>query len=83
MVENFRNSDCFFWSTLPCKKKLEQIVARTQLVMHQGTFRVEHSFIYDAISLDFWRTEIPFDLSVLKHFYKQHVPLFCIVNYRE
>ena len=26
------------------------------------------------------RTKIPFDLSVLKHFFKQHVPLFCIVN---
>ena len=27
--------------------------------------------------------KIPFDLSVLKHFFKQQVPLFCIVNCRE
>ena len=28
-------------------------------------------------------TKIPFDLSLLKYFFKQHVPLFCIVNCSE
>ena len=48
--------------------------------MHYGTFRVKRIFINNAISLDFRAQKIPFDLSVLKHFFKQHVPLFCIVN---
>ena len=50
--------------------------------MHSGKFRVECIFISDAISLDF-STKIPFDLSILKHYCKQHVSLFCIVNCRK
>ena len=51
--------------------------------MHEGIFRVKRIFINDAISLDFRAQNFPFDLSVLKHFFTQHVPLFCIVNCRE
>ena len=32
---------------------MEQIIARTHLVMHKGIYRVERDFINDAISLDF------------------------------
>ena len=43
----------FFWSPLQCQKDLEQIIARTPLVMHSETFRVMRIFINDAISCDF------------------------------
>ena len=59
------------------------MIARTHLVMHKRTCRIERIFINDAISEDFRAHKIPFDLSIVKHFFKQHVPLFCIVKGRE
>ena len=41
------------------KQIMEQISARTHLVMHQGTFRVERIFINDGISLDFRAQKFP------------------------
>ena len=38
---------------------MEQIIARTHLVMHYGTFRVERGFINDAVSLDFRSQKFP------------------------
>ena len=38
---------------------MEQTVARTSFVMHEGTFRVERIFINDAISLDFRAQKLP------------------------
>ena len=39
--------------------------------------------IFALRSMGILRTKMPFDLTVLKHFFKQHVPLFCTVNYRK
>ena len=58
MVEQI--ATVFFWSPLQCEKELEQIIARTSFLMHQGTFRVECIFINnDAISLDFRAQKFP------------------------
>ena len=73
----------FVWSPLQCEKELEQLIGRTPFVMHLETFKVVRIFINDAISEDFRAQKIPFDLFVLKHFFKQQVLLFCIVNCRE
>ena len=60
MVEHLKKiATVFFWSPLHCEKELEQIIARTPSVMHQGKFRVERIFINDAISLDFRAQNFP------------------------
>ena len=46
--------------------------------MHLGNFRVQHIFINLAISLDFCAKN-PY-LAIFKYFFKQHVPLLCIVT---
>ena len=53
IVEHLKTTTVFLRSTLQCEKELEQIIARTHFVMHQGTFRVEGILINDVISLDF------------------------------
>ena len=45
------------------RKGLEQIIARTRFVMHQGTFGVERIFINDAISLDIHVQKFPLTFS--------------------
>ena len=63
-------------------KELEEIVARTPFVMHQETFRVERILINNTIALDFCAQKSPL-IFLFKTLFKQHVPLFCIVNCRE
>ena len=48
-----------FWSALQCEKEVEQIIARTHLVMYLGTFRVERIFFNDAISSYFRAQKFP------------------------